>query len=71
MQRHINKHGGVIPHPLILAVSRDAWDRGDQLAAARTGARTHGLMRHDPMDWTVGTNWTVGIDSRRLGLIGD
>ncbi|MDQ0291073.1 hypothetical protein J3R75_003180 [Oligosphaera ethanolica] len=23
------------------------------------------------MDWTVGTNWTVGIDSRRIGLIGD
>ena len=29
------------------------------------------LMRHGPMDWTVGTNWTVRIDSRRLGLIGD
>jgi len=41
------------------------------VAAARTGARTHGLMRHDLMDWTVGANWTVGIDSRRLGLIGD
>ena len=23
------------------------------------------------MDWTVGTFWTVGIDSRRIGLIGD
>ena len=23
------------------------------------------------MDWTVGTFWTVGNDSRRLGLIGD
>jgi len=29
------------------------------------------LMRHGPMDWTVGTNWTVGNDSRRLGPIGD
>ena len=23
------------------------------------------------MDWTVGTFWTTGNDSRRLGLIGD
>ena len=23
------------------------------------------------MDWTVGTNWTVGNDFRRPGLIGD
>ena len=52
---------------MILAVSRDAWDRGDQLAAARTGARTHGLMRHDPMDWTVGTFWTMGKDALDTG----
>ena len=31
------------------------------------GARTHGLMRHDPMDWTVGTFWTVGIDALDAG----
>ncbi|MDQ0289601.1 hypothetical protein J3R75_001708 [Oligosphaera ethanolica] len=23
------------------------------------------------MDWTVGTFWTLGNDSRRIGLIGD
>ena len=27
------------------------------------GARTHGLMRHGPMDWTVGTFWTMGNDA--------
>ena len=31
------------------------------------GARTHGLMRHGPMDWTVGTFWTVGIDVLDFG----
>ena len=35
--------------------------------ARRTGARTHGLMRHDPMDWTVGTFGTVGNDALDAG----
>ena len=26
-----------------------------------TGARTHGLMRHDPMDWTPGTPGRQGM----------
>ena len=32
-----------------------------------TGARTHGLMRHDPMDWTMGTLGTMGNDALDFG----
>ncbi len=30
---------------------------------AAAGARTHGLMRHDPMAWTRGTQWTPRNDA--------
>jgi len=39
----------------------------DDLATARTGARTHRHMRHGPMDWTVGTFWTMGKDALDTG----
>ena len=39
------------------------------LCSAR--ARTHGLMRHGPMDWTVGTFGTVGNDALDAGTLGD
>ena len=39
----------------------------DDLATARTGARTHRHMRHGSMDWTVGTFWTMGNDALATG----
>ena len=37
------------------------------LVGAGAVARTHGLMRHGPMDWAPGTFWTVGNDAMDAG----
>ena len=41
--------------------------RWDRLAAARRGGEDSRPMRHGPMDWTVGTLGTVGIDALDAG----
>ena len=42
-------------------------DAEDSLAAARRGGEDSRPMRHGPMDWTVGTLGTVGIDALDAG----
>ena len=53
--------------PLIIAKTMVTPGTGGTNWRLCAGARTHGLMRHDPMDWTVGTLWTVGMDALDAG----
>jgi len=57
------------------SVPGDAWDRGDRLA--RRWGEDSRLIRHGPLDWTVGTfglwgmtHWTQGTDLPTPGTPG-